>query len=124
MLTHFKVFSVQLGMEFHYNWFILQNAMVRKLQISSQELLDVARELLPADFESYRARPKDWQVWCDIPWIVRQGPRLSHSFNMLLINIRIAKYGPPSPGVLGLELLRQSGRRSRPATIASPQCYV
>lgn len=39
---------------------------------------------------------------------------------MLLVNMKITKYGLSSPGVLGLELLWQSRRRSRPAAIASP----
>ena len=62
---------VIIGMDFRYNEFLLQRAMVRKLHITSQKLLDVARELLTLALNLVEQAPKNGHYWCDIPWIVR-----------------------------------------------------
>jgi hypothetical protein len=72
MLTHLSRYvSVQVGMDFRYNEFLLQRATVRKLQISSQKLLNVARELLTLTLTIIEQAPKIGRDWCDLPWIVR-----------------------------------------------------
>jgi hypothetical protein len=61
-----------MGMDFRYNEFLLQRAMVRKLHVSSQTLVDVARELLTMTLNLIEQAPKIGRYWCDLPWFVRE----------------------------------------------------
>ena len=110
-----RYIPVQMGMDFRYNEFLLQRAMVRKLQISNQKLLDVARGLLMQTLNLVEQAPKIGRFVCDVPWIVREQSSCD-LLGTLLIHPKIAKYGLPTAGVLGLELLRQSRTKPRSAT--------
>ena len=71
--TSSRYIPIYMCLDFRYNEFLLQRAMVRKLKISSQTLLDVARELLTTTLNLVEQAPNIANCWCDVPWIVRQG---------------------------------------------------
>jgi hypothetical protein len=59
--------SVVLG--FRYNEFLLQRAMVKKVQVNNRELLSVAREVFSIVMNLIRNNSGGLYA-CDLPWIV------------------------------------------------------
>ena len=66
--------AVNVFLDSSYNKFLLQRAMVRRFQVSSEEIISVARDLLSYILLVMQDAARMGRFVADIPWIVRHSP--------------------------------------------------